>query len=132
MQHEIDGMTAQGVICLRVLAETDEEEATASSEFTFTAPGVEGYVIGRSDAGSSYVPDVDLAPYNAQRYGISRRHAAIVQNAGIVHVIDLGSMNGTFVNHKRLSPQIPVPLKEGDHLSLANLPLEITKLSQSE
>jgi len=131
MQPEIEGMTAQGVICLRVLEE-NSEDTSASAEFTFTAPGIEGYVLGRSDAGSSYVPEVDLAPYNAQQYGISRRHAALVRNAGIVHVIDLGSMNGTFVNSKRLSPQTPVPLKEGDRLSLANLLLEITKLAQSE
>jgi len=124
----MEGMSAQGVICLRVLEEKSED-TSASSEFTFTSPGIEGYVLGRSDAGSSYVPDVDLATYNAQRYGISRRHAALVRNAGIVHVIDLGSMNGTFVNGKRLSPQVPVPLREGDQLSLANLLLEITKLA---
>jgi hypothetical protein len=131
MQHEIEGMTAQGIICLRVLAATDEEETAASSEFTFTAPGIEGYVLGRSDVGSSYVPDVDLAPHNAQRFGISRRHAALVRNAGIVHVIDLGSIIVTFFKNKRLSPQIPVPLKEGDQLGLANLSLEITKLTQA-
>jgi len=123
-----NGLKATGALLLRVVLEDDKEATSEDSlEFHLDAPGVEGYIIGRSDAGSSYVPDVDLAPFEAQQRGISRRHAAIVRYRGGVHILDLGSMNGTFVNNERLSPQVVHALKDGDQLSLANLHMTVTE-----
>jgi len=113
-------MQAKGKISLVVLAEGDTKPG-ADSDFEVAAPGVEGYIIGRSDNATEYVPDIDLSPHGAQQLGISRRHAALVRHDELVHVVDLGSMNGTFVNGKQISPTVAYALNDGDQLSLGNL-----------
>ncbi len=84
-------------------------------------PGEEGYVIGRSDESSDYEPDIDLAKYNARALGVSRRHAALVRYHGIPHLIDLGSVNGTFLNGRRLVPEVPYPLESDCLVRLGTL-----------
>ncbi|GHO85450.1 FAD-dependent oxidoreductase [Dictyobacter formicarum] len=52
---------------------------------------------------------------------ISRRHAQIgFQNEHYV-IIDLKSLNGTFLNEQRLEPERPYPLKVNDVLRLGNI-----------
>jgi pSer/pThr/pTyr-binding forkhead associated (FHA) protein len=92
------------------------------------APGVEGYVLGRSDAGSPYVPDVDLADYGALESGVSRRHAALVRFRNLVQIVDLGSVNGTFLNGERLQPDQPYSLQAGDVVQLGTLNLSLIKI----
>ena len=91
--------------------------------FQFDAPEHEGYIIGRSDEGNEFVPDIDLATYNARAAGISRRRAALVRYRGLMHVLDLNSVNGTFLNNKRMLPEVPYPLNSGDELRLGSLRL---------
>ncbi len=93
--------------------------------FTVDAPAVEGYVLGRSDANNSYIPDIDLAEFDAHKNGVSRRHAVLVRYQDYVHVVDLHSVNGSFLNNERLDAEVPYPLSEGDHLRLGNLTLII-------
>lgn len=88
--------------------------------------GNDGFVIGRSDARSSFVPDVDLADYSALERGVSRRHATFVRNQGVLHVIDLNSVNGTSINGNRLQADVPYPLHQGDLLKLGDLSLTIS------
>jgi pSer/pThr/pTyr-binding forkhead associated (FHA) protein len=85
----------------------------------------DGFVIGRSDARSTFVPDVDLANYKALERGISRRHATFIRNQGALHLIDLHSINGTFINGNRLQPDIPYPLHNGDLLKFGDLSMTI-------
>ena len=55
---------------------------------------------------------------------ISRRHASLrVTSSGRLHVVDHGSVNGTFKNDHRLEPNVPVELRDGDTVSFS------TKLS---
>lgn len=50
---------------------------------------------------------------------LSRRHASIeVQFGGLVMVTDLGSTNGSFLNDKRLPPNVAMPMKSGDKVRL--------------
>ncbi|MDX1994234.1 MAG: FHA domain-containing protein [bacterium] len=124
------GMQASGIIELRVVQDgllTD----SAPPDFRVPAPGVEGYILGRSDNSSSYTPDIDLAEHSAQERGVSRRHAVLVRHKGLVQIIDLDSVNGTFINGKRLTPQIPYNLNSGDKLSLANLDVFITRIASN-
>ena len=121
-------MQAVGLFTLRVIPD-DQLEYAGNLDFHLDAPGVEGYIMGRSDSGSSYTPDIDLAPFNAQRRGISRRHAVLLRYQGSIHILDLGSMNGTFINDKQLHPQVIFPLTPGDQLRLANLSLIISPSS---
>jgi len=88
-------------------------------------PGVEGRILGRSSAQSGYIPDIDLAAYGAREGGVSRRHAVFVRYQERVHVVDLGSVNGTKLNGEPLQPQVPYPVRSGDQLSVGNLQLSI-------
>ena len=90
----------------------------------------EGYIIGRSDSKSSYVPDIDLAAFQALEKGVSRRHAALVRFKGHLHLLDLGSVNGTFLNGERLASEVPYALSSGDKILLGSLSLLITSLEQ--
>ena len=82
---------------------------------------MEGYILGRSDLASSYLPDIDLSTFDAKQRGISRRHAVLVNYNDTVYVMDLGSMNGTFINGTRLISHEPHALRIGDRLGLADL-----------
>lgn len=90
--------------------------------------GSEGFVLGRSDSKSSYIPDVDLAAFMALDKGVSRRHAAFVRYEGKLHIVDLSSVNGTFLNGSRLSPEVPYPLHPGDRLVLGELTLLLSQV----
>jgi pSer/pThr/pTyr-binding forkhead associated (FHA) protein len=48
---------------------------------------------------------------------ISRRHAAIVWDSTRCSVTDLSSSNGTFINGRRLMPNVPEALRPGDRVS---------------
>jgi pSer/pThr/pTyr-binding forkhead associated (FHA) protein len=80
------------------------------------------------DDNSAYVPDIDLASFAALDKGVSRRHAALVAYRDAVHVVDLASVNGTFINQERLAPDKPYPLHEGDELRLGTLNLTLIKV----
>lgn len=100
---------------------------TAQQPIVLDAPAAEGYILGRSDANSQYLPDVDLAECDALNKGVSRRHAAIVAFQGIVHIIDLNSVNGTFLNGQRLPANEPHALSADDQISLGTLPLKLVQ-----
>jgi pSer/pThr/pTyr-binding forkhead associated (FHA) protein len=73
------------------------------------------------------LPDVDLNLFEARDKGVSRRHCALVQYQGVLHVVDLGSVNGTFVNGTRLTAETPYPINPGDELRLGTLDLILLK-----
>lgn len=104
-------------------------EGTPQVAFRIDAPVSEGLILGRSDGGSPYVPDIDLTECDAREYGVSRRHAALVRYRDGIHILDLGSVNGTFVNGKRLRPDTPVPVCEGDRLTLGTLNISLSKIN---
>jgi hypothetical protein len=81
---------------------------------THTQP-LEGEVlIGRRDPERGLFPAVELADDDA----VSRRHALIrVRNGGSV-LQDLNSLNGTFVNGRKLRPGQEVALQPGDRIEL--------------
>jgi pSer/pThr/pTyr-binding forkhead associated (FHA) protein len=93
--------------------------------FVFSTP--QTCMIGRS-------PDCDVVlPATIEYCDVSRRHCALRIDPPFVHVRDLGSLNGTFVNDDRIggrSPHVPPrkgqaedqhdwsPLHDGDELRL--------------
>ncbi len=56
---------------------------------------------------------------------ISRLHARIALRDSRVYVTDLNSRNGTFINGKRLQPNVEYEWLPGDHLLLSETPLEL-------
>jgi pSer/pThr/pTyr-binding forkhead associated (FHA) protein len=81
--------------------------------------------LGRVDAASSVFPEVDLSNDSDMSHGVSRRHARILKQGGTVVIEDMGSINGTFVNGRRLDPYLPEVLNDGDILQLGKLQIEI-------
>lgn len=110
------GIPARGTIRIRV---NNQDVLTAR------APAASGYVLGRSDPKSSYLPDVDLGDFDALNKGISRRHAVLVHYQGHLNLVDLGSVNGTFINDERLRPDEPYVLGPGDRVRLGTLEISI-------
>jgi hypothetical protein len=78
-------------------------------------------VVGRADALSGVTPDLDLEPYAGELAGLSRRHARLTLRDGQCWIEDLNSVNWTYLNNQRLSPEKPAPLKDGDLLRLGNV-----------
>ena len=81
--------------------------------------------MGRLDPASDVFPEIDLTNDNGLERGVSRRHARILKREGTVVVEDLGSINGTFINGKRLAPYLPEMLHPGDQLQLGKLLIEV-------
>lgn len=82
--------------------------------------------IGRLDPASGSFPDIDLTSHGAAEKGISRRHAKITRRGNEFFIEDLGSINGTFLNHKKLTPYLFEALKNGDELQLGKLVLRVS------
>ena len=58
---------------------------------------------------------------------ISRRHARVVVSCGSAVLEDLGSKNGTFHRGERVT--VPVPLADGDEISIGSVPMTIRVIS---
>jgi hypothetical protein len=80
-------------------------------------------VLGRGDPVASFYPDLDLSPYGGQEGGVSRRHAAIIQDAEnrALYVEDLDSTNGTRINGFSLEPRRRYRLRDGDELEFGHV-----------
>jgi CheY-like chemotaxis protein len=85
-----------------------------------------GVTIGRLDPASGSFPEVDLTDYGGVKKGISRHHARITRRGREIVVEDLGSMNGTFVNGKKVIPYHPRVLRNGNELQLGELKLRVS------
>ncbi len=92
----------------------------------FDANRIEELVIGRKNPDTGEAPEVDLSSYEAMDKGVSRRHAAIIRKDGSLHIVDMGSANGTFLNGQRLVANQPRVLRDGDDVRLGHLVLRIT------
>jgi two-component system cell cycle response regulator len=71
--------------------------------------GQKNVIIGRARAADIRLDDD----------GVSRRHAMVVSHGGQVHIEDLGSANGTFVNGEKVLSRHP--LADGDKITLGSV-----------
>jgi CRP-like cAMP-binding protein len=72
--------------------------------------------IGRKDPVTGIYPDIDLTPVDSQR-SVSRRHAKIYRRGSKYFFgEEIGTMNSTFLNGKRLDTGIPAEIRPGDEL----------------
>jgi CRP-like cAMP-binding protein len=80
-------------------------------------------LIGRFDSVTGMRPEIDLTSEDQSR-NISRRHARIVIKDGAFFVAEeIGTMNGTFLNGKKLANGVLTPIADGDEFVLCRLPL---------
>jgi len=83
------------------------------------------FTLGRISEGQPIMPDIDLSPYQAYAGGVSRLHAVIKRSGQEIVFMDLGSANGTYVNGKRLQPNVEQTLKHGDVIALGKLKMQL-------
>ena len=82
----------------------------------YFSPRGERTTIGRSPDCNIFLDDVT----------VSRRHAVLIQRDGEISIEDLGSLNGTFVNRRRI--ESPTRLESGDEVQIGKYRLSfITK-----
>ncbi len=82
-------------------------------------------VLGRIDLNSPDMARFDLTRFGGHERGVSREHCVISYNGTQFLVTDLNSSNGTFINRKRLEPNAPTPLNDGDELTLGSLTMTV-------
>lgn len=83
------------------------------------------FTMGRISEGQPIMPDIDLSPYQAYAAGVSRLHAVIKREGSRIIFMDLGSANGTYINGKRLPPNVEQVLNHGDVVALGKLKMQI-------
>lgn len=79
------------------------------------------FLIGRKDPERGIDPEVDLSLDGGLDAGVSRSHALLVRRGAEYTLEDLASANGTFVNGRRLPPQVPTRLHPDDELLFGTL-----------
>jgi pSer/pThr/pTyr-binding forkhead associated (FHA) protein len=89
-----------------------ENDAPEPDRVTFRIPEGAVKTIGRS-TGAEFMVDAAL---------VSRLHCQVSAKAGALHVKDLESTNGTFVNGKRVTS---AELRDGDRLSVGRMELRV-------
>lgn len=117
------GIPLQGTLHLQVVG-------GAVQSIPVNLSGTDGYIIGRSDSRSTFIPDIDLAEYKALEKGVSRRHAVFLRRQDRLVLLDLGSVNGTFLNGRRLKPDEPCALNIGDKLGFGDLIVLLAEIEQ--
>jgi hypothetical protein len=136
-QKETDPLAAAEVTWMEreELTEVPEEEIVSPVSLKLSIPDSGRDVelplakevnIGRLDPASASFPDIDLTSDGGLEKGVSRRHAKITRRGSEVFIEDLGSINGTFLNRKKLTPYLPQALKSGDELQLGKLILRVS------
>jgi hypothetical protein len=90
-------------------------------EFTLTKE----VSLGRLDPATATFPDIDLTTDGALEKGVSRRHAKITRKGTELFLEDLGSVNGTLLNGKRLTPYLPHALSDKDEIRVGRLLMRI-------
>ncbi|MBA3943671.1 MAG: protein kinase [Herpetosiphonaceae bacterium] len=78
--------------------------------------------IGRRDPSQNHYPELDLADYD--RGHASRRHAVIERRGAQFVLTDVGSINGTILNGKRISPHHAYPLQAGDIITIGDVKMQ--------
>ena len=131
---QIEQMAAAGGLAVPVPEEekaptTGTVQAEALAYFVSTHTGnvfpvfKSDSLIGRFDSVTGMRPEVDLTGEDQAR-NISRRHARVVHKAGQFFIAEeIGTMNGTFLNGKKLANGVLTPVHDGDELTLCRLPL---------
>ncbi len=83
-------------------------------------------MLGRVELNQSAEGYLDLTRYGALQRGVSRTHARLQYAGGKLTLTDLGSVNGTWLNERKLGPNQPIEVHNGDELLLGHLPIKVT------
>jgi hypothetical protein len=83
-------------------------------------------ILGRaSSIAGDEMPAVDLTPFGAGEFGVSRLHLRIKRRGALLYVADLGTTNGTLLNGRPLFAHTERLLRDGDELFLSHLRMKV-------
>ncbi len=89
-------------------------------------------LIGRQDPVTGITPDIDLTDEDVKR-SVSRRHAKLIHSNGTFYLAEeVGTLNGTYVNGKRIPTGILTPIKSGAQVGFGMLRLKFVEARQSK
>jgi len=72
--------------------------------------------VGRVDPVTGIEPELDLSQLDTERSS-SRRHAKIIRDEGEIFLVEeIGTLNGTFINGRRLQTAVPEEIHQGQRL----------------
>ena len=77
--------------------------------------------IGRSSACSVCIPNDYVSSYHAE---------ILMLDNGDIFLTDCNSKNGTYLNGKRIAPNVEVPVRRGDRIEFDNVQLNWGDLPQ--
>ena len=63
---------------------------------------------------------------------VSRSHMKILRRGDGYRILDLESRNGTWVDGRRIEPNIEVPVTDGQHISVGNILVTIGRIYETE
>jgi pSer/pThr/pTyr-binding forkhead associated (FHA) protein len=114
---------------MKLVTNDEEESAMTSQTFqlvihTGPNPG-KVFTLSKSEIVIGRDINLDVVINTAE---VSRRHARLYLEGGVYVVEDLGSTNGTFINHQRLTT--PVTLQSGDRIMLGEAATLVYEASQ--
>ena len=101
---------------------------------------LEVFVLSGPEKGKAFelgdkVTSVGRAPQNDIKIrdsSVSREHLKIIRKGNRFLVEDLGSINGTFVNGRRVRPGKRVEVKEGLPITIGRVMISLGKLSAED
>jgi len=120
MASEVDGHTEP------VIGTSDVKFIIPKSDVSIHYHLSEPMTIGRASPHDVQKPDIDLNPYESIKT-VSRNHARISVEDGKLVLMDTGSSNGTFIDGKRLKPNVPTKINSGTMVRFGALIVQITQ-----
>lgn len=109
-----------------LIVEIIDSAENKKTEFVFDRDEVTELLMGRHDPDTDKSPPIDLAEYGGIEMGVSRNHAKILRRDGALHIMDISSANGTFLNGQRLVAEQLRVLRDGDDIRLGEMMLRVT------
>lgn len=98
----------------------------AGINYDYPVKNGDSILLGRELAGQmTDVAMLDLAQAGGADKGISRQHAVIKIEGHQILLSDLGSTNGTFINGRRLAPNILYPFDPAENLRLGAMAINL-------
>lgn len=105
---------------------TPQEISLSIYNDTIAIPPEDQIYIGREFPAQFSNPHIDLGPYSALEFGVSRIHARLdCDDDGFYSIVDLGSTNGTLLNNELLTAFHNYPLSTDDLLGFGDFPMLI-------
>lgn len=87
-------------------------------------------LVGRRDPVTGITPDVDLTDEDVKR-SVSRRHAKLIFSNGQFYLAEeVGTLNGTFINGKRIPTGVLTPIKAGYQVGFGMLRFKFVEGAQ--